>query len=76
MNGGNRVVAIGAGGPDTDRDEILLAEELAPLDEEQAVTEWPEPEPEPGKRSRARGLWPGLAAIPVVGWTGLFAWRL
>jgi hypothetical protein len=75
MTGGNRVVAIGAGGPETDRDEILLTEELAPREEEQApVMEWAETEPQP--HSGVGLLWPTLAITAVIAWTGVFAWSL
>ena len=75
MTGGNRVVAIGAGGPETDPGEILLTEELAPLEEEQvAPAEWPEEAPEPIARRSL--LAPALALSAVALWSGLFAWSL
>lgn len=75
MTGGNRVVAIGAGGPETDREEILVTEEVAPRDQEQEpAEEWADAEPEP--QSGTSILGPALAIAAVLAWTGFFAWSL
>ncbi len=71
MTGETRIVAIGSGGQETAPDEELLLAETQALPALEA--EWLEDEPLPG-RDWAAIIVPGLAALTILGWTGLFGW--
>src|SRR5262245_43801405 len=75
MVGGTRIIAFEPGGQEPQGDEFLLSEEFR--EPEPDATEWPEepePEPEAPPLRQREWLWPTLAAVAVVLWTGFFAW--
>ena len=73
MTGGNRFVALDAGGQEAAGDEFLLTDEAdAPAD---VTAEWEELEPEAPAEARWRGyVAPVLAGLAIIGWTVAFVW--
>ena len=73
MTGGNRIVALDAGGQEAAGDEFLLTDEAdAPAD---VTAEWEELEPEAPVEARWRGyVAPVLAGLAIIGWTAAFVW--